>query len=365
MKSIFFILLLIQVCLSGCNKENLAKSDKDNIPVMGFYGKYQAELKKYGFPAQYKIQKSNDHWDLSIPLHNAHSRNIAVLFPNSESNDPYWTLVREGIELEAIKNNFKTNILASDSYGNVAQHREQFKRLAATKPDAMIIGSIHYRAMDDLIAKASNGYFGKPIPVIGVVNDLHAPQVAGKVMVSFTDMGKRAGDFVIEHAIANGKEDIRIAFFPGPINSGWAPESLSGFVKAVRDYPSGLDFIEPVWDNPTPIKQRKALEKTLSKYNQIDYIVGNAVAASEAVKLLQTMGQENDITIVSTYFNPAIRTLLEQGKIAAAPSDQPDVLGRIAVSMISSLLSGKKIGKDIPFRVAPNIPIIYGSVSAL
>ena len=139
---------------------------------------------------------------------------------------------------------------------------------------------------------------------------------------------------MIEHAIANGKEDIRIAFFPGPINSGWAPESLSGFVKALRDYPSGLDFIEPVWDNPTPIKQRKALEKTLSKYNQIDYIVGNAVAASEAVKLLQTMGQENDITIVSTYFNPAIRTLLEQGKKVVVLVDEAQALADVTLEAL-------------------------------
>ena len=359
MKFIPFLMLL--VLLNACGKQTSLSSeleDKHIVPIVGYYGNYEAKSKQYGYPAEKFIKNVNDSWDLTITYDNSKQHNIAVLFPNKESSDPYWSAVRGGIEQQAIQSKFSIDILASDSYAHTEQHRQQFKKLAATQPDAIIIGAIHYRAMDDLIAMASNGYFGKQIPVISIINDLYAPQVAGKVMVSFTDMGQKAGEYIIQHALDEDEESIRIAFLPGPINSGWAPESLSGFIKAVRDYPGGLDLIEPVWGTPTPEKQRQLLENLLSEHDQIDYIVGNAVAAAEAVKLLKTMGRENDITIVSTYYSPAIEPLLANGRINAAPSDQPDILGRIAVSMIDSLLNGKTIGKDIPFRVAPDIKMI-------
>ena len=349
------------VLLNSCNKQILLSNNQaiDNlIPVVGFYGKYEAEFKQYGSPEKKLDSIEDDVWDLVVAMDQNKAYKIAVLFPNKESNDPYWGLVRKGIELQALNYNFTIDFQASDSYDDTKQHRKQFKQLAAKQPDAIIIGAIHYRAMDDLIAMAKNPDFGKSIPVIGVVNDLHAPQVTGKVMVSFTDMGHKAGEYVIKHA--GNKENIRIAFLPGPINSGWAPESLSGFVKAIRNYSGGIDLLEPMWGTTTPEKQRELLEKLLSETEHIDYIVGNAVAASEAVKLIKIMGRENNISIVSTYYSPNIKPLLANGSIKAAPSDRADILGRIAISMIASLFNGKIIGEDIPFRVAPHIEMITG-----
>ncbi len=361
----FFIIssLLPLLLLNSCDKQmpqDNKQADDDIIPVVGFYGEYQAKFKQYGYPEEKLIMNERDIWDLGVTIDNKKAYNIAVLFPNNESSDPYWGAFRKGIELQAQKHNFTIDLQASDSYAHTTQHREQFLQLAATQPDAIIIAAIHYRAMDDLIAMANNGHFGKAIPVIGVVNDVYAPQVTGKVLVSFIDMCHKVGEYVIKDALDTNKENIRIAILPGPINSGWAPECVSGFVDAIRDYPGGIDLLEPMWGTPTPEKQKGLLDKLLSETDHIDYIIGNAVAASEAVKLIKIMGQKNDISIVSTYYSPAIKSLLLNGSIKAAPSDRTVILGRIAISMIASILNGKIIGKDVPFRVAPHIKIITG-----
>lgn len=359
MQHLFILLLIISICGCGPTPSGTSpKADENIVQINGYYGTYEAQTKLYGEPANSLQLRKNEQWPLHPPAEQTPEHRIGVLFPNREQNDSYWAAVHRGITTQAKEHHFAIDFLASDGYANLEQHREQFVELAQKEPDAIIIGAIHYRAMDDLIAKASTGGFGKPIPVIGVVNDLNAPTVSGKVMVSFTDMGRKAGEYVLDHACKQGKEVIHIAFLPGPINSGWAPESLYGFVQAIRPYPKGIQLIEPAWGTPTPEVQKQALMEILSTRNQVDYIIGNAVAAAEAVKLVQSMGREEDIQIVSTYYNPTIIPLLNSGKIAAAPSDQPQMIGRISVGMAAAILKGKTTGQDLPFRIAPEIKII-------
>jgi len=352
------------VCLSllilvACKPTHEAKqTDENYVKVNGFYGNYQAITKHIGRVATSLRQPQTVPWPLDKHYQFDKQIKIAVLFPNKESNDQYWQLVRQGIQAQADKHKFHVTLIASDSYTHLAQHQAQFIALAQQQPDAIIIGAIHFRAMDKLIKKAQQGGFGKPTPVIGVVNDLYAPYISAKVMVSFTDMGARAGTYVLEDALENQKDNIRVAFLPGPINSGWAPDSLSGFVESIRKFPGNLHLIEPQWGTPTADVQRQLLVKVLEQHNDIDYIVGNAVAAIEASKLMRVMGTQKDTKIISTYYNPALEQLIKNTSIAAAPSDQADNLGRIAVDMAAEILSGEKVGETIPFRVSPHIPII-------
>jgi protein TorT len=91
----------------------------------------------------------------------------------------------------------------------------------------------------------------------------------------------------------------------------------------------------------------------------LDYIVGNAVAAVEAVEYLEKNRDIHPMSkIVSTYITSKVYEQIKNGKILAALSDQSISQCQIALDMVVKILNGEEAGKDFPFRVSPLIPLI-------
>jgi protein TorT len=326
---------------------------REAIAVESFYGRY--DMTKNAVATLRGPVRELWHWNVQ-PIKGKKYR-IGVLFPNREQNDVYWKAVRLGVQQEAAAAHVSVEILSSDDYTHLDQHEKQFEALARSGVDAIILGAIHYRAMDTLVQRASSGEFGRKIPVIAVVNDIYAPAIAAKVLVSFFDMGRIAGQLVKDEALKSKDSDLTVAFFPGPINSGWAPDSLRGFLSVIRDYPGELHVISPKWGTPDAKTQGTLIESVMENNQSLDYIVGNAVAAQAAVPILHAAGRENDVRIVSTYYNEALDPFIRSGKIEAAPWDHTDALGRIAVGMTVRILNGERPGIDLPFRIGPTIDL--------
>jgi len=323
------------------------------IHVESYYGRYDA-AKNAGAALRGPIEEL---WHWKVQPAKGRPYRIGVLFPNREQNDVYWKAVRLGVQEQAAVAHVSVQIVSSDDYTRLDQHKTQFEALARSGVDAIVLGSIHYRAMDTLVQRASAGEFGKKIPVIAVVNDIYAPAIAAKVLVSFFDMGRIAGRLVQDEALREKNSELSIAFFPGPINSGWAPDSLRGFLSVIRDYPGELHIISPQWGTPDAVTQGKLVESVVEKNQSLDYIVGNAVASAAAVRILNASGRENDVRVVSTYYSETLDPLIRRGKIEAAPWDHTEALGRIAIGMAVRILNGERAGIDLPFRVGPTIDV--------
>ena len=121
----------------------------------------------------------------------------------------------------------------------------------------------------------------------------------------------------------------------------------------MRDFSGEFDLIAPLWGAPEPAIQRQLIEKLLSEEARIDFIIGNGVAAIEAAKLLQTMGLDDEIKVLSTYVSPPVREMIQQGHITAAPTDRGALLGALAVQLTIRHIEGDPA--STPFRIAPNV----------
>jgi len=347
--------------LLGCDEHEQATIGaeiEDGVEVSAYYGSYSARTKSIGKIATSLKPPKNEMWYFHDDFRSGHRIKIAVLFPNQEVNDPYWRMIREGIEFQARQDGFEIEIKQSENYDAIEQHKAQFIELAESLPAALIIGSIHFRAMDKLIQKAQQGGFGRPIPVVAVMNDVYAPTVSGKVMVSYADVGRDIGRYVLNDALARNKKQLRVALLPGPIHSEWAPSSLTGFVETIRAFPGDLDLIEPLWGTPASDVQRSLLEHVFEKHNSIDYLIANAVAAKEAVNVTELLGIQDTTQILSTYYTPALQELLQSGEVVASAYDHPVTLGRLSVHMVAGILSGKVVGNDLPFRVSRPLSVL-------
>ncbi|MBN1931514.1 MAG: TMAO reductase system periplasmic protein TorT [Desulfobacterales bacterium] len=339
---------LICCNLSQANELNLQRFPEKCLYVNSYYGEYDAKQKQCGFPSKSLKGPKIEKWLQPEKLKKKHQ--IGVLFPHFKNS--YWSVVNYGIITEARKLNIGIKLLYAGGYEEIEKQKEQFNQLIEEKVDGIILASINYTALDSLIEKTVK----KGIPVVEVITDVYAPAIRAKALISFYEMGYRAGEFIINNL--RSEEKINVAFFPGPINSGWAPETLKGFFEILKKNPGKIKLLPPKWGDTDYDIQRELLVTALKKHPDIDYIVGNAVAADVAVDILKEMRLNRRIKIVSTYLMPTLYEKIKNGLVTASPCDLSAVQGKIAVDMIVRILNGEKPGKDFPFRAGPFIPVI-------
>ncbi|WP_368854161.1 TMAO reductase system periplasmic protein TorT [Desulfovibrio sp. JC022] len=319
------------------------------IQVKSYYGVYDADKKVPGQACDCLKGPKLEEW--TAPQKAVRPYTIGVSFPHMK--DSYWVAVNYGIIQEARRLGVGIKLLEAGGYDNLDKQVEQLRELSRANVDGIILGSVHYRATDGIIAETA----AKEIPVVEVVNDVHAPQVTAKALVSFYDMGYYAGEFLAEQAESFGRDNLKIAFFPGPEGSGWAPETLHGFEDAMQYFPGNIEIVAVKWGDTGNDIQSRLIRDVLDEQESIDYLVGNAVAATAAPAIIEERGRTG-IGVVSTYIIPSLYDKIAKGRVLASPSDLTVFQGRMAVDMMVRILDGDKPGKDFPFRSGPFIPTV-------
>ncbi|MBI5238463.1 MAG: TMAO reductase system periplasmic protein TorT [Deltaproteobacteria bacterium] len=320
------------------------------VKVNSYYGAYDVKQKQSGRPAASHEGPKAEDW---APPEKADKPYVlGVSFPHLK--DPYWLAVNYGIISEAKRLGVGIQLVAAGGYTEVDKQVSQVENLAQQKVDGIILASISYAALDPVVEEITK----KGIPVIEVINDIQAQAIAGKALVSFFDMGKHAGEFVLSDAKAQGKKEINVVFLPGPAGSGWAPDTVDGFNEAAKQFDGKVNMLAVKWGDTGKNVQLDLIENSLKTFPTIDYLVGNAVAADAAVGPLAETGRDKSVKVVSTYIIPPLYEKIKKGSVAAAPSDLTVTQGQMAVDMMVRILNGQKAGKDFPFRSGPLIPTL-------
>ncbi len=325
-----------------------ARAD-DGWKVRSYYGTYDVKTKKAGLPAASLKGPKDEVWKSPTAKK---PYTIGVSFPHLK--DPYWLAVNYGIIDQARDLGVGIQLVAAGGYTEITQQINQVENLASQGVDGIILAAISYAAQDELVAKVE----AMGIPVMEVINDIQAPKIRAKALVSFFDMGYNAGGFVAEEAKRQARP-VNVVFLPGPAGSGWAPDTVDGFKAATEKLaPGKVKILDVKWGDTGKNVQLALIENMLATYPTIDYLVGNAVAADAAPDALQTAGRAGKVKVVSTYIIPPLYEKIAAGQVAAAPTDFTALQGRMAVDMMVRILNGEKPGKDLPFRSGPLIQVV-------
>ncbi len=320
------------------------------IQVKSYYGEYVIDSKQPGQAAKSLSRPRLEEW---VPPPQAPKDYVlGVSFPHLK--DPYWVSVNYGIIREAQRMGVGLKLLQAGGYDELENQIDQVRQLADSGVDGIILGAVSYLGLDALV----NEMKARNIPVVEVINDIQAPDIAAKAMVSFYEMGFYAGEYFSEHADRAGMDTVTVAFFPGPFCSGWAPDSLQGFQEALQYHPGTVDIVDVRWGDTGLDVQRRLVEEVLTDHGPVDYIIGNAVAAEAAAHYLRETAQDGRTHVISTYLIPPLYDMIKSGRVAGAPSDLTVFQGRMAVDMMIRILEGEEAGKDFPFRSGPFIPMV-------
>jgi protein TorT len=180
--------------------------------------------------------------------------------------------------------------------------------------------------------------------VIDVINGMSSKDISAKSLVSFGEMGFKAGEYLAKlHPKGSGV--VKVAWFPGPPGAGWVEAGNKGFVDAVKD--SDIQIVDTKYGDTGKEVQLKLVEDVLEANPDIQYIVGTSPTAEASVGLLKDRGLADKIKVLAYYFTPPVYQGIKDGTILAAPTDSAVVQGRIAIDQVVRILEGKPYEKHV------------------
>jgi len=306
-------------------------------------GGAQAAEKWYPFPVEVwdppfdmaSPRKSIEY----VPVEKAEKKwDICVSFPHMK--DAYWLAVDYGVVAEAERSGVKMQLVEAGGYTNLNKQISQIEDCVARGAQAVIIGAISYDGLNNLVKEVR----GKGIPVIDVINGMSSPELSAKSLVSFGEMGYKAGEYIAKlHPKGSGK--VKVGWFPGPPGAGWVEAGNKGFQEAIAD--SDIEVVETKYGDTGKEVQLKLVEDTLEAYPDISYIAGTSPTTEAAVQLLRDRGLSDKIKVLSYYFTPGVYENIKRGRVIAAPTDSAVVQGRVAIDQAVRILEGKPYEKHV------------------
>jgi protein TorT len=256
--------------------------------------------------------------------------------------------VNFGLIKEARRLGISLSIYEAGGYDQLDVQRRQIEESLKEKPDGLIIGAISLDGLNDIVKKASD----QGIPVLDLINGMSSPHIAARAAVSFWDMGYQAGTYLRRLQDQKGKP-VRLAWFPGPEGAGWVAAGDVGLRKAIEG--GAIEILDTWFGDTGSAAQAKLIEDALDRYaDDFDFIVGTAVTAEVAVKILRSRGLADRIKILSYYYSPGVNRSIRRGDILAAPSDLTVLQARIAVDIMVRILEKREYFK----HVAPKVTVV-------
>jgi periplasmic protein TorT len=263
--------------------------------------------------------------------------------------DDYWLAVNFALIQEARRLGVRLDLFEAGGYQHLQTQKEQISKCVEGGAHGLIVGAISADGLNDLIAS----YADRRIPVVDLINGVGSEEVAARVGADFYDMGQAAGEYLKKLTERTGMP-IRIAWFPGPQGAGWVSAGDQGLRDALKG--TRITIVETHFGDTGIAEQTRLLNATFDRRKEIDYVVGTAVTAEAAVRVLRERRLSDRIKVLSYYFGPGVYRGIQRRTIVAAPTDQPALQSKLAVDLVVRILEKK----SYPRRVSAPVLLIDG-----
>ena len=135
--------------------------------------------------------------------------------------DSYWLSVNYGMVEEAKRLGVALRVVEAGGYPNLERQIAQITE-CARDADILALGAVSFDGLTEAVLAIS-----QQIPVLAVVNDIADPGISAKAAVSWVTMGAVTGAYLASLHPA-GTPPVKVAWFPGPRQSQWAPLRRGG-----------------------------------------------------------------------------------------------------------------------------------------
>lgn len=245
-----------------------------------------------------------------------------VVVSHGQPQDPFWSVVKNGVDEAAKEANVKTEYRAPDTF-DMVKMAQIIDAAIATKPDGLVVSIPDKDALGESIKKAvDNG-----IPVISMNSGADAYKQLGiKLHVGQSEYlaGKGAGERMRQSGVKKG---LCVNHEQG--NAG-LDQRCDGFVEGM----GGSAAILAV--STDPIEVRNALLAYLNKNKGIDGILTlGPIGADPTVAAIKKAGAIDKVKIGTFDLSPDILNAIKKGNMDFAIDQQQYLQGYLPVIFLS------------------------------
>lgn len=249
----------------------------------------------------------------------------------STLNNPFFVSMKNAIESEANKNNYKVKI--TDAQDSSSKQLNDIDDLIQQKVNYLIVNPTDSAAVSSAVESANK----EGIPVITLDRSVEEGEVAQFIASDNVEGGKMAGQFVLEK-LGKGAKVAELEGVPG--------------ASATRERGKGFHLIA---DN-----ELNVVTKQTANFNRAEglNVVQNMLQANPDIKAIFAHNDEmalgaieaigdKDILVVGFDGNEDAIKSIQDKKLDATIAQQPKLMGEEAVKSIHKLKSGTKVEKEV------------------
>ncbi len=244
---------------------------------------------------------------------------------------------------QAKQRSIELKVLEAGGYQNTAEQLKQIEQCIHWQASAILVGSVNFEQLNQKLAQVNNH-----TPVFALVNEIATTNITGRTGVSWYQMGYKLGEFLRnKHHKEENLQPIKLAWFPGPKSGGGSLQSTKGLQDALAK--SRIEIVTIQHGLNEKISQFSLLKETLKKYEDLDYLAGNAVMAEMAINEVAHLNTNKQPEILSHYLSHGVYRGIKRKKILMANSDQMVLQGMMAIDQAADyLLKGHSVVHQAP-----------------
>jgi protein TorT len=270
---------------------------------------------------------------------------VCVSLPHIK--DSYWLAVNYGVTDQAKHLGINMRLSHAGGYDNIELQKQQILECVAHGGNAVVAASVTRDGLNSLVETLAK----RGIPTVDLVNGISSPAVAAHATVDYGEMGRNVAVYITRN-LTHAQSPAKLAWLPGPYLAGWVQDGNKGFRETLPQ--QAAQIVTSGYGDTGRQEQRRLLLDILKNQSNLNFIVGNAVAAEVAVPLLRNEYPNQNIQILSYYLTAGVYRGIKRGQILAAPTDSPVLQGRIAIDQAIRILEKQPYG----YHVSPVIHMI-------
>lgn len=260
---------------------------------------------------------------------------ICAVYPHLK--DSYWLSINFGMTEQAKQSSINLKVLEAGGYQNTDEQLKQIEQCLNWQANAILVGSVNFEQLNKKLAQVN-----QHTPIFALVNEIDMKNITGRTGVSWYQMGYKLGEYLVKYHQKHANTTLgKLAWFPGPKGGGGSLQSTKGLKAAIANSPIEIITIQHGLNEK--ITQFSLLKHTLNKFNNIDYLAGNAVMAEMAINEVSQLPKIHQPKILSHYLSHGVYRGIKRHKVLMANSDQMVLQGIMAIKQVVDYLQAVDI----------------------
>lgn len=264
----------------------------------------------------------------------------SVTLALSTLNNPFFVDVRDGAQAKADELGIKLDVV--DAQNDSTTQANQIANGVTGGAAGIIINPVDSDAAGAAVAPA----IAKPVPVVGVDRAVNGAEITSLVSSDNVAGGKQAAEALAKAIGEKGK----VIVLQGVAGTSASRDRGQGFTEGIKAFPD----IEVVAMQTANFDRAQGLDVTTNLLQSNPDVVGIFAENDEmALGALQALGDRagKDVMVFGFDGTADGLTAVEAGTMVGTIAQQPKELGAQAVTIMSKVLAGESVEKDVPVAV--------------